>query len=130
MASTLINLYRDKRNAKLGGVCAGIARKAEVEPWLVRVLALTGLVFATFLTFVLYIAAWLLLEDLPVKEEAEPQPHVKTAGWQSGLSAQEALIRLEGRLQQLNGRVAKMEQLLTSREFRLRREFNDLGKDR
>ncbi|GHA11133.1 envelope stress response membrane protein PspC [Oceanisphaera arctica] len=129
MASTLINLYRDKRNGKLGGVCAGIARKAEVEPWLVRVLALTGLVFASFLTFVLYIAAWLLLEDRPLVEEAE-QSHVKTAGWQSGLSPQEALTRLDNRLQQLNGRVAKMEQLLTSQEFRLRREFNDLGKDR
>ncbi|MBM7454782.1 phage shock protein C [Oceanisphaera litoralis] len=130
MASTLINLYRDKRNGKLGGVCAGIARKAEVEPWLVRVLALTGLVFASFLTFVLYIAAWLLLEDRPAAAEAEEarQAHVKAAGWQSGLSPQEALTRLESRLQQLNGRVAKMEQLLTSREFRLRREFNDLSK--
>ncbi|MDX1268330.1 MAG: envelope stress response membrane protein PspC [Oceanisphaera sp.] len=129
MASTLINLYRDKRNGKLGGVCAGIARKAEVEPWLVRVLALTGLVFASFLTFVLYIAAWLLLEDRPEAEEVE-QSHVKTAGWQSGLSPQEALTRLDSRLQQLNGRVAKMEQLLTSREFRLRREFNDLSKNK
>lgn len=129
MASTLINLYRDKRNGKLGGVCAGIARKAEVEPWLVRVLALTGLVFASFLTFVLYIAAWLLLEDRPVAEETE-RSHVKTAGWQSGLSPQEALTRLDSRLQQLNGRVAKMEQLLTSREFRLRREFNDLSKNK
>ncbi|WP_445399697.1 envelope stress response membrane protein PspC [Zobellella sp. An-6] len=129
MASTLMNLYRDKRNGKLGGVCAGIARQAGVEPWLIRVLAVTGLVFASFLTFVLYMAAWLLLEDRPDRPEPEPA-HVKSAGWQSGLSPQEALDKLEGKLRRLNGRVAEMEQLLTSREFRLRREFNDLREDK
>ncbi|PSJ43881.1 envelope stress response membrane protein PspC [Zobellella taiwanensis] len=131
MASTLINLYRDKSNGKLGGVCAGIARKAGVEPWLVRVLAITGLVFASFLTLVLYIAAWLLLDDLPAGTRQSPPPeHVKAAGWQSGLSPREALERLEGRLARLNERVAGMERLLTSREFRLRREFNHLREDK
>ncbi|PSJ47334.1 envelope stress response membrane protein PspC [Zobellella endophytica] len=129
MASTLINLYRDKRNGKLGGVCAGIARQAGVEPWLVRILALTGLVFASFLTLVLYIAAWLLLDDRAPAPDAEPA-HIKSAGWQSGLSPREALDRLESRLRRLNGRVAEMEQLVTSREFRLRREFNDLREDK
>lgn len=127
MASTLINLYRDKRNGKLGGVCAGIARKVGVEPWLVRVLAVTGLVFTSFLTLVLYIAAWLLLDDRPQTEEAGPA-HVKSTGWQSGLSPNDALTKLETRLQGLNGRVAKMERLLTSQEFRVRREFKDLDK--
>ena len=127
MASTLINLYRDKRNGKLGGVCAGIARKVGVEPWLVRVLAVTGLVFTSFLTLVLYIAAWLLLDDRPQTDEAGPE-HVKSTGWQSGLSPNDALTKLETRLQGLNGRVAKMERLLTSQEFRVRREFNDLDK--
>lgn len=127
MASTLINLYRDKRNGKLGGVCAGIARKVGVEPWLVRVLAVTGLVFTSFLTLVLYIAAWLLLDDRPQMEETGPA-HVKSTGWQSGLSPNDALTKLEARLQGLNGRVAKMERLLTSQEFRVRREFKDLDK--
>lgn len=127
MASTLINLYRDKRNGKLGGICAGIAQKLGVEPWLVRVLAVTALVFTSFLTLVLYIAAWLLLDDKPVVLEQEPS-HIKTAGWQSGLSPEDALVRLETRLQGLNGRVAKMERLLTSQEFRVRREFTHLDK--
>ena len=96
MASTLINVYRDKRNGKLGGVCAGIARKLGVEPWLVRVLAVTCLLFTSFLTLIFYIAAWLMLDDKPSAAEAEPS-HIKTAGWQSGLSATEALARLEAR---------------------------------
>ncbi|MCT7655490.1 PspC domain-containing protein [Oceanimonas sp. NS1] len=86
MASTLINLYRDKRNGKLGGVCAGIARRLEVEPWLVRVLAITGLLFASFLTLVLYIAAWLLLDDIPdnlspSRPRSTSRPPAGARGW-------------------------------------------------
>ncbi|WP_116473510.1 envelope stress response membrane protein PspC [Zobellella maritima] len=125
MASTLINLYRDKKNGRLGGVCAGIAHKLGVEPWLVRIFALTGLVFASFLTLVAYIAAWLLLDTMPDEAESSPA-HIKTTGWQSGLSPQEALQTLEQKLRALNGRVAELEQLVVSPEFRLRREFNDL----
>ena len=127
MASTLINLYRDKRHGKLGGVCAGIAHKVGVEPWLVRVLAVTCLLFTSFLTLIFYLAAWMLLDDKSSLLEEEPS-HIKTAGWQSGLSANEALTRLESRLQGLNSRVVSLERLLTSEEFRLRREFNELDK--
>ncbi|MDV2857544.1 MULTISPECIES: envelope stress response membrane protein PspC [Oceanimonas] len=131
MASTLINLYRDKRNGKLGGVCAGIARRLEVEPWLIRVLAITGLLFTSFMTLVLYIAAWLLLDDMPHEQQPDTgREHVKSAGWRSGLAPQEALTRLEQRLERLNGRVATMERLITSGEFRLRRQFNDLREDK
>ena len=129
MASTLVNLYRDKRRGKLGGVCAGIADRMGVEPWLVRVLAVTCLIFTSFLTLLLYIAAWLLLDNKPAVLGAESN-HIKTAGWQSGLSPDEALTRLESRLQGLNTRIVTMERLLTSEEFRLRREFNDLDKHR
>ncbi|WP_319783685.1 envelope stress response membrane protein PspC [Oceanisphaera sp. IT1-181] len=127
MASTLVNFYRDKANGKLGGVCAGIARKVGVEPWLVRVLAVTCLIFTSFLTLIFYIAAWLLLDDKPTVAEAESS-HIKTAGWQSGLSPNEGLTRLEERLKNINTRVATMERLLTSEEFRVRREFNELDK--
>lgn len=127
MASTLINLYRDKRNGKLGGVCAGIARHFGIEPWLVRVLAVTCLIFTSFLTLIFYIAAWLLLDDKPTDPAAQSS-HIKTAGWQSGLSADEALTRLESSLQGLNTRVVTLERLLTSAEFRVRREFNELDK--
>lgn len=125
MASTLINLYRDKRRGKLGGVCAGIAHKLSVEPWLVRVIAVTCLIFTSFLTLIFYIAAWLMLDDKPSTTQAEPS-HIKAAGWQSGLSSSEGLTQLENRLQGLNSRVVTLERLLTSQEFRLRREFNDL----
>ena len=127
MASTLVNLYRDKRHGKLGGVCAGIAHKMGVEPWLVRVLAVTCLIFTSFLTLIFYIAAWLLLDDKSTVLGSEPS-HIKTAGWQSGLSPDEALTRLESRLQGLSTRIVTMERLLTSEEFRVRREFNELDK--
>ena len=30
-------LYRDTRNGKIGGVCAGIAQYFGIEPWIVRI---------------------------------------------------------------------------------------------
>ena len=35
-------LYRDPRRQKIGGVCAGIARYYGMEPWVVRIIAVTG----------------------------------------------------------------------------------------
>lgn len=129
MASTIINLYRDKRNGKLGGVCAGIAHKMGLEPWLVRVVAVTCLIFTSFLTLIFYIAAWLMLDEAPLDNETEPS-HIKTSSWQSGLSAEQAQARLDERLQAINSRVVILERLLTSEEFKLRRDFNDLTHSR
>lgn len=127
MASALIGLYRDKKKGKLGGVCAGLADKLGIEPWLVRILAVTALLFTSFLTLILYIAAWLMLEDKPAQVAPEAE-HIKATAWRTGLAPDEALSRLEQRLQGLNGRIANMEQLLTSEEFRVRRAFSDLDK--
>ncbi|ART78975.1 envelope stress response membrane protein PspC [Oceanisphaera avium] len=127
MASTIINMYRDKRRGKLGGVCAGIAHKLGVEPWLVRIIAVTCLLFTSFLTLIFYIAAWLMLDDKPSLSEAASD-HIKSTSWEAGLSSDEALTRLDQRLQGINSRISTLERLLTSEEFRLRREFNDLNK--
>ena len=55
------NLYRDPQKGKIAGVCAGLADYFGVETWIVRLLAITGLIFAGFITFTAYIAAWFKL---------------------------------------------------------------------
>ena len=51
------NLYRDPQRGKIAGVCAGLAEYFGVETWIVRLLAISGLIFAGFITFTAYIAA-------------------------------------------------------------------------
>jgi len=44
------NLYRDPQRGKIAGVCAGLAEYFGVETWIVRLLAISGLIFAGFIT--------------------------------------------------------------------------------
>ena len=47
-------LTRDTEKGKIAGVCAGLGDYLNVEPWLVRVVFFTGLIFASGFFFVLY----------------------------------------------------------------------------
>lgn len=52
----------DKGNAKIAGVCAGIARYLKIDPLIVRVIFAVGAI-AGFGSFILiYLAIWLLAE--------------------------------------------------------------------
>ncbi|MFT4732022.1 MAG: phage shock protein C [Gammaproteobacteria bacterium] len=60
------SLYRDPKNGKIAGVCAGIADYFKLEIWLVRILTITAF-FLLGGSFVLvaYIAAWFILDKKP-----------------------------------------------------------------
>ena len=60
-------LTRDRDNGKLLGVCAGIANYYGLETWVVRLIALTGLVFLTSVTLVGYFVAALLMDPSPTR---------------------------------------------------------------
>lgn len=62
-------LLLDKRNKKIGGVCAGFARYLNVDVVLVRVLTL-GIALCTGVGFLVYIAAWIVI---PSDEGMEPR---------------------------------------------------------
>ena len=49
-------LMRDKANGKVAGVCAGIAEYFNIEVWLVRIIAVTALIFSSSFVSVIYIA--------------------------------------------------------------------------
>ena len=57
-----LGLRRDTSRSWLGGVCAGVALKAGVDPLLIRAL-LVILTFAGGIGVLLYVLAWLLLPD-------------------------------------------------------------------
>jgi len=69
-------LYRDKEHGMLGGVCAGIANRFDVDPTLVRV-AVIGAAFLTVgTTVLLYLAAWIIMPasaDAPAMRPSKDQ---------------------------------------------------------
>lgn len=121
-------LYRDPRRGALGGVCAGIADYLGVETWLVRLLAVTALIFSSFLTLLLYLAAWAFLDKKPEGNATlgYGSAQVKQHGWQQGLMPDEALDRVAQQMEQLEKRLQAMELCVTSREYQLRRDLKRL----
>jgi len=120
-------LYRDPLRGKIGGVCAGIAEYFGLEIWLVRVVAVALAIFTSFNPVVLlYIVLWIVLDAR--KEPAEDFGRdVKGHVWQAGRSPGQAFRDVVGRFELIESRLRKMEATVTSREFQLRREIDNLG---
>ncbi|MFC3121258.1 PspC domain-containing protein [Agaribacter flavus] len=53
--------YRDPHNAKVAGVCAGLAKEIQVNPWWVRAGAVATFLFVPFAVGLAYVLAILLL---------------------------------------------------------------------
>ncbi|MFM4703644.1 envelope stress response membrane protein PspC [Aeromonas bivalvium] len=123
------NLYRDPQKGRIAGICAGLADYFGVEIWIVRLLAISGLIFAGFITFTAYIAAWFLLDKKPVLLTPEPAPmesRMKSHSWEAGMTPLQAMEKVSRELAALEPRVQQIEKLVTSKEFTLQREFNKL----
>jgi phage shock protein C len=55
-------LCLDPRRRRIAGVCAGIARYYGMEPWVVRLIAITGLLFLPGIVFPAYWVAYFVME--------------------------------------------------------------------
>jgi phage shock protein C len=54
-------LYRTREDHMIGGICGGLARYFDVDPTLVRVLAVVALVFAFPAAVIGYVLAWAIM---------------------------------------------------------------------
>lgn len=150
-------IYRNKREAKWLGVCAGIADYLEVGVFTVRVVFL--LLFFTTGGFPLlfYIAAWLVMDERPEHLYQDLGPAAPDAGSQASTAAAAATAGLQGpqraarpgrsagqseeefhskrreikycarKLASLQERLSLMEAYVTSSRFKLHREFRNIG---
>ncbi len=121
-------LYRNKQKARLAGVCAGIADYFELETWLVRIIVFCLALFNPGLFLILYVAAWLLLDQAPAQAEVIDHETVKVKSqvWQRGESAHDVLQSVDAKLRQVERRVESVEHCLTDEAFKVHREFSKL----
>ncbi|MFC1235824.1 MULTISPECIES: envelope stress response membrane protein PspC [unclassified Vibrio] len=124
-------LYRDPVNAKLSGVCAGIANYFGVETWLVRILVVSAaLLGGSFLVVVAYVAFTLMLEKQPYEYQENiktKQDHkIKDKAWQAGQTPENLLNNIENELGRVDNGVRAMEAYVTSESFKVNREFSKL----
>jgi phage shock protein C len=117
-------LYRNRSQGWLFGVCAGIADYFGVSLLAVRLLTFVGLVFFTLPTVLAYFAAAILLPSKPVDLYRGPE---EEQFWQRARVAPRASLQeLAARIRAADERLRAAEAYVTSRAFRLRRQFEDL----
>ena len=151
--NTKRTLYRDTRQGKLGGVCAGLATYFNIEIWLVRICVISAFLLTTGpFVFVAYVAAWLILDKAPHNvfgtsdnevnytsqgsgftpkgytnvDTQNDKVCVKSRVWQAGMPPKQAFVNLQQRFIRSENRLRKVESYVTSKEFQLNRELNRL----
>lgn len=67
-------LYRSNRDKMLAGVCGGLAEYLNVDPALVRLIAVALFLLAPFAMAVLYLAAALIVPRAPSSQQGQRKP--------------------------------------------------------
>lgn len=116
-------LYRDKENAMLAGVCAGIADYFGFNRRGTRVVTVLLALLPPFFAFVV-ISYLVLAIVLPVKPVALYENQEQAEFWRGVSNAPSDVFgSLRHRFRELNLRLERMEAFITSKEFEIDREL-------
>jgi len=142
-------LERDDENAKIVGVCAGIANYYGVEAWVVRCIAVTGLLFFGSIVFPAYWIMYFVMDD-----PRAPEKHRKSSrrsrrksrragndfeGVKADMATRQQdrqsitprrnLRNVQADLQEVELRLRRMETHVTSGQYELQRELHKIESD-
>ena len=124
--NTRHRLWRDTDRGILAGVCAGIADYVGVEPLVVRLAVVLGLVFFFPPTIAAYIILAIALRPKPPALYANPD---EEAFWRGvGTAPADTFHSLKRKFADLEARLGQMEGQVASGDFELHRKFRDLGR--
>lgn len=136
-----MDLYRNRSEGWLGGVCSGLADHWGVATWMVRLAAIALLLLTGSLAFWGYIVAWVVLSPRPsrwdgdsgaveVEDEMEydedRQTYRKRTVFHYPDAPADRVRKAQRRLDEALARVESMERYVTSRRYDLNREFAKL----
>ena len=114
-------LYRDKENAMLAGVCAGLANYFGLNRKGLRLIAAVSTLF--FFPFM--VPAYIVLTIiLPVQPQNLYKDESQEKFWRGvSMAPTDVFSNLSHRFRELDLRLQKMEAFVTSREFEMDREL-------
>lgn len=116
-------LFRDKQNAMLAGVCAGISEYAGLNRKGVRIATLLLMLFPPFFMFIV-ISYVILAIVLPAKPEDLYESPEQAEFWRGVTNAPSDVFgALRHRFRELNIRLERMEAHVTSKEFEIDQEL-------
>jgi phage shock protein C len=123
-ASPPRRLYRDPAAGKLFGVCAGLASFLGVDPGLVRIAMVVGLIFLSAPVLIGYGLAALILPARP--PESYPSIHDEEFRRHAADQPRVTLDGVRQRFGDLEQRVRALESHVSGQEFLLSREIRNL----
>ncbi|MGV6827379.1 MAG: envelope stress response membrane protein PspC [bacterium] len=119
-------LYRDVENARLAGVCAGVADYFSIDVGLVRFLTIVSGIFFTFVTICVYVCGALFLDPKPKDLYEEDTEEEYWRNYRK--SPRNTMAEARRRFRKLEQRLRRAESYVTSNRFNLDREFENLDK--
>ena len=143
-----MNLYRNTRDGKIGGVCAGLADHWDIAHWVMRLMWVGAFLFTGTLALWVYLAAWILMAPRPGRWSGDGGWRERDYGYDEAEveleyderhhdyrprkvfryndSSTVRLKRARERLDAALERVKAMESYVTSRQYELNKEFSRL----
>jgi phage shock protein C len=121
-------LYRDTRNGKIAGVCAGIADYYSFEVNWVRLACIIAALAFTPTVVVLYLLGAFLLPKRPDDLYRDDRDEEFWRHYRR--SPRDTLAEARHRFRQLDSRLRQIEFHVTSDRFELDRQFSDLESNR
>jgi phage shock protein C len=116
-------LYRDRENAMLAGVCAGVAEYFGLNRKGVRLITVLLMLFPPFFAFVA-VTYIVLAIVLPAKPAGLYESQEQAEFWRGVSHAPHDVFgALSHRFKELNLRLERMEAFVTSKEFEIDREL-------
>lgn len=117
--------YRDKRNGKFLGVCAGIADYTGFDVTLVRICLIAAIIMGSGAPLVLYFIAAFMTPDKP--REFALSDNEERRFWQGVRASPARTTRdIRSRFKDLNRRLADIESYVTAENRSLAREIDQL----
>jgi phage shock protein C len=143
-----MGLYRNTRDGKIAGVCAGLADHWDIAHWVMRLIWVGGFLFTGTLALWVYLGAWILLAPRPTRRASDggyeyDDPEYEEVEVEMEYDeryhdyrprkvfrySEAGSVRLERARERLDGalrRVEDMESYVTSRRYNLNKEFSKL----
>lgn len=117
--------YRNKRDAKVMGVCAGIADYTGIDVGMVRLMFLLSLFMSGGSILPVYFIAGMITPDRP--REMEGQTDDERQFWQGVRASPGRSARaISGKLRDIDRRIADIEHHVTTENRSLAREIENL----
>lgn len=119
-------LYRSRQRA-VSGVCAGIANYFNIDVAWVRIATIVAMFVTAFWPVIIgYIIAAIVIPERPVGL-AEPKTPEEDQFWR-GVSHRPEMTfsNLRYRFRDMDERLADLERVVTSEEWKLRRQFREI----